>query len=72
MRHSHTASDSRTFEAFYLDAGNYQFQGLPAGSYMVAPDQVVQQNALGGFYKAGAPGNYTANQSQATLVTIGP
>jgi protocatechuate 3,4-dioxygenase beta subunit len=57
---------------FTDSSGNYQFRGLPDGNFKIQIYSVIPQNAIGGYYKNGAPGNYTANQAQATSITIGP
>jgi hypothetical protein len=70
-----TARKTNTGQAFFVIGGangNYLFQGLPPGTYTVQVSGNIDLNLLGGWYRAGAPGNYTANQANATGVTIGP
>ncbi|HWH23941.1 MAG TPA: carboxypeptidase regulatory-like domain-containing protein, partial [Candidatus Limnocylindria bacterium] len=66
------ASDGASFFAFGASDGSYQFTGLGAGEYTVQAFSPSGANLVGGFYKAGAPGNYTPAAGQATKVPIGP
>ena len=65
-------SDGRTFYQSTQADGSYEFHGLPSGGYKVQIQSVIPLNAVGGWYKQGASGNYTASESSATPVTIGP
>jgi hypothetical protein len=66
------SSVTYTYYAYTNSTGNYVFRGLPAGSYKVHVSTVVPLNLLGGWYRSSAAGHYTALETSATSITIGP
>jgi hypothetical protein len=65
-------SDGASSSALGASDGSYKFTGLGAGGYIVQAFSPSGANLLGGFYKAGAGGNYTPTAGQATKVPVGP
>jgi uncharacterized surface anchored protein len=61
------------FKAAQTDAaGHYLIRGLAPGSYVVSVNAPSNRNYRSGYYKAGAPGNWTASSASATPVVIAP
>ena len=59
--------------------GKYKVEGLPAGTYKIwvfgtttYPSATTVKTVATGYYKAGAPGNFTTDLTQATVITVSP